>query len=104
MHPSGKWLASIHATERIAFWPLNRRYPRIIRQPGGGDVSGVAFGPNGEWLYSTGTSPGVGLWRWALHGAAGSTGELMRAQGFRYINVDRAGRFLSLPGNGSRHV
>jgi WD40 repeat protein len=60
LSPQGGWLATADAVG-LAFWPLTRDYPIVIRGHDG-QLRGLVFDPHGRWLVSSAQDGRVRLW------------------------------------------
>ena len=59
-NPKADWLATTDLTG-LAFWPLGREYPSVIRRHAGG-VYGLGFAPDGSWIASSSADGTVRIW------------------------------------------
>jgi WD40 repeat protein len=92
--PNSRWLVTANV-QSVAFWPLNRVYPFILR----GHQQAVAdldFTPDGQHLVST---SGDGTVRtWALEGGEASRVILRRRLKNPQVAVDPSGRSIAVSG------
>ena len=93
-HPANRWLAAAY-THSLAFWPLGRPYPRILREPGT-KLMALAFAPDGSWIASASQSGTIRLW--PLTGAGAAAGRVLfdaSEDNPRGLAADPAGRYVA---------